>query len=130
MSGRVPISAASAPPPVGGFSHAVRAGDLLFLSGQGPFDAEGSRVGESIADQVRQTLANLATVASAAGASFYTDAVRVGIYLSDMRHFAEMDITYRELFPEPRPARTTIASNLVGFDVEIDAVVWMGGGDR
>jgi 2-iminobutanoate/2-iminopropanoate deaminase len=122
---RVPVLSREAPPPSGGYSQAIRAGEFLFLSGQGPFSADGTRVGETVAEQVRQVLKNLDAVASAAGGSL-ANAVRVGMYLSDMRHFDEMDAVYRELFPEPRPARTTIQSDLVGFDVEGDAVVWMG----
>jgi 2-iminobutanoate/2-iminopropanoate deaminase len=120
-----PVLSSEAPAPSGGYSQAIRAGDLLFCSGQGPYGADGARVGETIAEQVRQVLSNLDAVARAAGGSL-ANAVRVGMYLSDMRHFDEMDDAYREFFPEPRPARTTIQSDLVGFDVEGDAVVWLG----
>ena len=119
------ILSPEAPPPSGGYSQGIRAGGFLFLSGQGPYDEGGHRVGESIADQVRQVLANLDAVARAAGGSL-KDAVRVGIYISDMKHFDEMDGVYREAFREPRPARTTIQSDLVGFDVEGDAIIWLG----
>jgi 2-iminobutanoate/2-iminopropanoate deaminase len=122
---RRPVLSAEAPRPSGGYSQAIRAGDFLFCSGQGPYGADGARVGETIAEQVRQVLSNLDVVARAAGGSL-ENAVRVGMYLSDMRHFDEMDAAYREFFPEPRPARTTIQSDLVGFDVEGDAVVWLG----
>ena len=71
-------------------------------------------------------LENLDAVAKAAGGSLQ-DAVRVGMYITDMRHFAEMDAEYRSFFDDPKPARTTIQSDLVGFDVEGDAVVWLGG---
>jgi reactive intermediate/imine deaminase len=114
-----------APPPSGGYSQAIRAGDLLFCSGQGPYSADGTRVGETVAEQVRQVLSNLDAVARAAGGSL-ANAVRVGMYISDLKHFDEMDAAYREFFPEPRPARTTIQSDLVGFDVEGDAVIWVG----
>jgi 2-iminobutanoate/2-iminopropanoate deaminase len=53
-------------------------------------------------------------------------AVRVGVFLSSMDHFAEMNAVYGEFFEEALPARTTVQSDLVGFDVEIDAVVWLG----
>jgi reactive intermediate/imine deaminase len=122
---REPVLSGEAPAPSGGYSQAIRAGGFLFLSGQGPFDAAGNRTGDSIADQVRQVLANLDAVARAAGGSLQ-QAVRVGMYISDMKHFDEMDGAYREVFAEPRPARTTIQSDLVGFDVEGDAVVWLG----
>ena len=122
MSAREPILSDEAPPPSGGYSQAILANGFLFLSGQGPYDADGTRVGATIADQVMQVLANLDAVARAAGASLQ-GAVRVGMYISDMKHFDEMDAAYREFFSEPRPARTTIQSDLVGFDVEGDAVV-------
>jgi len=123
--GREPILSPDAPQPSGGYSQAIRSGGFLFLSGQGPYDASGNRVGESIADQVRQVLANLDAVARAAGGSLQ-NAVRVGMYISDMKHFEEMDAAYRQVFGDPRPARTTIQSDLVGFDVEGDAIVWLG----
>ncbi len=122
MSGREPVLSGEAPPPSGGYSQAIRANGFLFLSGQGPYDTSGNRAGASIADQVRQVLVNLDAVARAAGGSLQ-DAVRVGMYISDMKHFDEMDAVYREFFSDPRPARTTIQSDLVGFDVEGDAVV-------
>jgi 2-iminobutanoate/2-iminopropanoate deaminase len=122
---REPVLSNEAPPPSGGYSQGIRAGGLLFLSGQGPYDTSGARAGGSVAEQVRQVLANLDAVARAAGGSL-ANAVRVGMYISDMKHFDEMDAAYREFFPEPRPARTTIQSDLVGFDVEGDAVIWLG----
>lgn len=116
------VTASDAPAPSGGYSQGITAGSLLFLSGQGPFDPAGELVGPSIEAQVRQVFANLDAVARAAGATLQ-DAVRVGVYLSDLEHFDEMDRVYREIFAEPRPARTTIQTALVGFDVEADAVV-------
>lgn len=115
-----------APQPSGGYSQGIVAGGFLYLAGQGPFDPSGALVGAgSIEAQVRQVVANLAAVAEAAGGSL-ANAVRVGAYLSDLAHFDEFDRVYRELFAAPRPARTTIQTALVDFDVEIDAVVWLG----
>ena len=122
---RRPILSNDAPAPSGGYSQGIVAGGFLYLAGQGPYDAAGERVGETVADQVRQVLTNLDAVAAAAGGSLQ-DAVRVGMYISDMAHFDEMDAEYRRFFGDPMPARTTIQSNLVGFDVEGDAVVWLG----
>jgi 2-iminobutanoate/2-iminopropanoate deaminase len=122
---RKPVLSDTAPAPSGCYSQAIRAGDFRFCSGQGPYGADGSRVGVTIAEQVRRVLENLDAVARAAGGSLQ-DAVRVGMYISDMRHFDEMDAEYCTFFAEPRPARTTIQSDLVGFDVEGDAVVWLG----
>ena len=122
---RTPVLAADAPPPTGGYSQGIVAEGLLFLSGQGPYDSSGNRVGTTVAEQVRQVLENLDAVAQAAGGSL-RNAVRVGMYISDMAHFDEMDAEYRRFFSDPRPARTTIQSDLVGFDVEGDAVVLLG----
>ena len=122
---RTPVLSPDAPSPSGGYSQGIVAGDFLYLSGQGPYGPSGARVGTTIAEQVRQVLENLDAVARATGATLQ-DAVRVGMYISDMAHFDEMDGEYRRFFAEPRPARTTIQSDLVGFDVEGDAVVLLG----
>jgi 2-iminobutanoate/2-iminopropanoate deaminase len=122
---RKPVLSQEAPQPWGGYSLAIAAGGVLYLSGQGPYDASGNRVGTTIAEQVRQVLENLDAVARAAGGSLQ-NAVRCGMYISDMAHFEEMDAEYRRFFADPMPARTTVQSDLVGFDVEGDAVVWLG----
>jgi reactive intermediate/imine deaminase len=115
------------PPPAGAYSQAVCAGEFLFLAGQGPFDANGEFAGSSITDQVRQVMTNLSSVAAQAGGSL-EQAVRVGMYLSDPKYFKEMDRIYREFMPEVPPVRTTIQSDLIGFDVEADAIIWLGSG--
>ena len=122
---RKPVLSQEAPQPSGGYSQGIVAGGFLYLAGQGPFDASGARVGDTVAEQVRQVLENLDAVARAAGGSL-RNAVRCGMYISDMKHFDEMDAEYRRFFSEPMPARTTIQSDLVGMDVEGDAVVWLG----
>ena len=123
---RTAVLSQEAPRPSGGYSQGIVVGDFLYLAGQGPFDASGNRTGATMPEQVRQVLQNLDAVARAAGGSLQ-DAVRVGMYISDMAHFDEMDTEYRRFFGDPMPARTTIQSDLVGFDVEGDAVVWLGG---
>jgi 2-iminobutanoate/2-iminopropanoate deaminase len=120
------VSSSAAPAPSGGYSQGIVAGNLLFLSGQGPYDAQGQLVGESVEEQTRQVFANLQAVAEAASGSL-ASAVRVGVYLSDLKHFDEMDRVYREVFSEPRPARTTIQTDLVDFIIEADAVVLLDG---
>ena len=124
MTERTQITAQDAPPASGGYSQAIRVDSLLFLSGQAPYDADGQLVAGSVAVQVAQTLGNLDAVARAGGSAL-ANAVRVGVYLRDLADFAEMDAAYREFFGPDGilPARTTIQSDLVGFDVEIDAVV-------
>lgn len=117
-----PVRTSDAPPPSGGYSQGIVAERFLFLAGQGPFAPDGTLVEGAIERQVRQVFANLQAVAEAAGGTLH-GAVRVGVYLSDLAHFDEMDRVYREIFNDPRPARTTIQTDLVGFDVEADAVI-------
>jgi 2-iminobutanoate/2-iminopropanoate deaminase len=111
-----------APAPGGPYSQAIAAADLVFLAGQGPFAPDGELVTGSFEEQARQTFANLAAVAEAGGGSL-ADAVRVGVYLRDMANFDTMNAVYREFVPEPFPARTTIQSDLPGFEIEVDAVL-------
>ena len=125
MSERTPIRAHDAPPPGGPYSQAIRSGGFLFLAGQGPFRSDGTKVDSSFEDQARQTFRNLAAVAAAAGASL-ADAVKVGVYLRDMTNFAAMNKVYVEFMREPMPARTTVQSDLPGFEIEVDAVIAVG----
>lgn len=115
------IHASTAPQPAGPYSHAVRTDGLIFLAGQGPANPESGAISGTFEQQVRQTLTNLAAVATAAGASL-ADAVSVRVYLRDMANFEAMNAVYEEFFAEPYPARTTTQSNMT-IDVEIDAVL-------
>jgi 2-iminobutanoate/2-iminopropanoate deaminase len=116
------VSTQSAPAPGGAYSQAIAAGNLVFLAGQGPFEPSGDKVEGSFEDQARQTFANLAAVAEAAGGSL-ADAVRVGVFLRDMADFPAMNEIYSEFFSDPLPARTTVQSDLPGFAIEVDAVL-------
>ena len=111
-------------PPVGPFSHAVRSGDLIFLSGQVGLDASGKLVGGGVTPQAEQVFANLAAVLDSAGKSF-ADVVRVGVFLTDISDFAALNAAYARFFTEPYPARTTVAVAALplGASVEIDMVV-------
>ena len=120
-----PVSTDSAPAPGGAYSQAIAVGDLVFLAGQGPFTPAGEKVEGTFADEARQTFENLAAVAAAAGGSL-ANAVRVGVFLRNMDNFATMNEIYGEFFPEPLPARTTIQSDLPGFEIEVDAVLSLG----
>jgi 2-iminobutanoate/2-iminopropanoate deaminase len=122
---RQPITAENAPAAVGPYSHAVRSGGFLFLSGQTPLDpGTGKLVEGDIGEHTRQCLRNLQAVCEAAGASL-SDAVRCGIYVTDMATFGEVNTAYAEFFAAAPPARSTIgvASLPVGAQVEIDAIV-------
>jgi 2-iminobutanoate/2-iminopropanoate deaminase len=123
------VSALGAPDAVGPYSHAVKSGGLLFCSGQVPIDpGTGKLVEGSIGDQTRRCLENLQVVAAAGGASL-DDAVRMGIYVTDMSTFAEVNETYAAFFPAGPPARSTVgvAALPLGARVEIDAVIALPG---
>ena len=113
--------------PVGGpYSHAVVAGDTIYLAGSVPALPDGTRVTGSFAEQAHAAFRNLAAVAQAAGSSL-DQAVRVGVYLRDFADFAEMNEIYRQyLTGEHPPARTTIPVALQGMAIELDAVLYLG----
>jgi 2-iminobutanoate/2-iminopropanoate deaminase len=115
---------ASVPAPGGPYSAGIKVGNLLFLAGQGPFGVDGERVGATFAEQTRSTFDNLEKVANAAGTSL-KNAVRIGAYLSSMNYFSEFNSIMAEYVTDPYPARTTIPVELPGFDVEIDAVLYV-----
>jgi reactive intermediate/imine deaminase len=114
-----------APKPGGAYSHAVRAGDTVYLAGQVPHDPQTGEQPDGFDAQARQAFRNLEAAARAAGASL-ADAVRVGVYLRDMSDFAVMNDVFAEFIPEPSPVRTTIQSDLPGFAIEVDAVLYVG----
>ena len=122
---RETITAVGGPKAAGPYSHAVKSGGLIFLSGQTPVDPDsGSLVQGDIGAQTRRCLDNLAIVAAAAGASL-EDAVRCAIYVTDISTFKDVNEAYGAYFGEAPPARTTIgvASLPLGAEVEIDAIL-------
>jgi 2-iminobutanoate/2-iminopropanoate deaminase len=122
---RESISAPDAPTAVGPYVHAVRAGNLLFCSGQIPLDPRtGDLVGNSAAEQAGRCLENLAAVCQAAGASL-GDAVKMTVYLVNMADFGTVNEVYASFFESDPPARVAVAVAALprGAKVEIDAVV-------
>lgn len=129
MPRREIVTALDAPAAVGPYSHAVRAGDLLFCSGQIPLDpATGELSGATAGEQARRCLENLAAVCAAAGAGL-DDAVRLTIYLTDLGDFARVNEAYGAFFAAEPPARVTIGVVALpkGAQVEIDAIVALPG---
>lgn len=123
------IFSKNGPPALGPYSHAVAAGNLLFVSGQGPIARDGSGVMRgTIEEETRQTLDNLKTILEDAGSSL-EHVVKVNAYLADMGNFTRFNEVYKIYFPENCPARTTIeASRLPGdIQVEVDAVAVISG---
>ncbi len=122
---RESVEAPNAPAAIGPYVHAVRAGGLLFCSGQIPLDPRtGDLVGGSAGEQAGRCLENLAAVCDAAGATL-GDAVKLTVYLTDMRTFPEVNDVYGSFFESDPPARVAIGVSALprGAMVEIDAVV-------
>jgi len=118
------VASPSAPAAIGPYSQAIRAGSLVFLSGQIPLDpATGALVQGDIAAQTTRVMENLRAVLAAAGCTF-ADVVRTTIYLVDLAHFATVNETYGRFFEAPFPARATVqvAALPKGAQVEIDAI--------
>jgi 2-iminobutanoate/2-iminopropanoate deaminase len=104
----------------------VIAGDTIYLAGSVPALPDGTRVTGSFAEQAHAAFRNLAACAEAAGASL-DDAVRVGVYLRDFGDFAEFNEIYPQYIKgDNLPVRTTLPVPLVDFDIEIDAVLYVG----
>jgi len=115
-----------AAPPGGPYSHAVVAGDHAYLAGACPVLPDGTWVRGDFVAQARAAFTNLAKVAEAAGGDL-SQAVRVGVYLRDPADFAAMNEVYREFFgSDDLPARTTLPVALDGFDIEVDAILYLG----
>ncbi|MBE7553958.1 MAG: RidA family protein [Anaerolineales bacterium] len=112
--------------PMGAYSQGLKAGDFVFVSGQGPLDPDtGQVVGETIEEQTTRTLENVKAILEAAGASM-ADVVKVSAHLSDLSLFDRYNKVYSTYFPDPKPTRTTVGSQLLGIMVEIDAIAYIG----
>ena len=121
------IKTDKAAPPGGAYSQGVRAGDFIFVSGEGPLDPQTGKVqGNTIAEQTRQTLKNIKAILEAEGASM-SDVVKVSVLLTDMNNFKVMNEVYKTFFPEPFPTRICYGANLAPPDlIEIEAVAYVG----
>lgn len=116
---REAISAPDAPGAIGPYSPAIRAGNLLFLSGQIPLDAAGTLVTGDVAAQTEQVMRNIGALLKAAGAGF-EHVVRTTVYLADMNEFAAMNAVYGTFVVDPPPARATVQVARLPRDVRVE----------
>ena len=110
-----------APTPSGPYSQAIVANGFVFVAGQRPQDPHSGELAAGITAQTRQCLGKLKAILEAAGSSLDL-IVNTHVYLSDIADFAAMNEVYREMIPAPFPTRTTIAAQLRGILVEIEAI--------
>ena len=119
------ISTPLGPSAIGPYSQAIRAGDLLFVSGQIPIDPSTGKLidDKDIGAQTRRVLQNLLAIVSAAGGSA-DSVVKTTVFLKDMNDFAEMNAAYAESFQLRAPARSTVEASRLPRDaaVEIDCI--------
>lgn len=114
------------PKPAGAYSPGLRVGDFVFVAGQGPTNpATGKLAGDTIEEQTAQVLENVKSILEAGGASM-ADVVKATVHLSDLALFQRFNTVYATYFPDPKPVRTTVGSQLMGILVEIDVIAYVG----
>jgi 2-iminobutanoate/2-iminopropanoate deaminase len=123
------IQTAEAGPPLGAYSQGFQAGDFVYVTGCGPIDpTTGTVKGETIEEQTTLAIDNVEAILRAAGASL-ADTVKATVHLQDTSEFPRFNAVYAARFPEPRPARTTVGSDMnqvPGMRVEIDVIAYVG----
>ena len=117
---RETVTTNNAPGAIGPYSQAVKAGGMVFCSGQIPIDpATGDFVSDNIAEQTEQVLKNLSEVLNAAGSSL-DQVVKTTVFLADMNDFAEMNQVYGQFFSENKPARATVEAARLPRDARVE----------
>lgn len=114
------VSSPDAPSAMGAYSPAIRAGNLLFVSGQIPIEPKsGTLLTGDITEQAEQVMRNITALLKAAGADFH-NVVRTTVYLQDMNDFAGMNAVYSKHIVDPPPARATVQVARLPRDVKIE----------
>ncbi len=114
------IYSAGAPDPIGPYSQAVRAGNLLFVSGQIAIEkASGNLVTDNVENETRLVMHNVGEILKAAGVTF-SNVVKCTIFLRDMNDFPRVNGVYGEFFPEQPPARETVEVSRLPKDVNVE----------
>src|SRR5947199_1658640 len=120
---RQAVSTPSAPAAIGPYSQAIRAGNLLFLSGQIPLDpVSGNLVEGGVEAQTRQVFQNIGAILNEAGTSF-DGVLSVTVYLADMNDFAKVNEIYATYFSSPAPGRATIQVARLPRDCRVEIQV-------
>src|SRR5438128_2042349 len=114
------VSTENAPGAIGPYSQAIKAGGLVFCSGQIPIDpATGTFVSENIGEQTEQVLRNLSAVLTASGCGL-NEVVKTTVFLADMNDFGEMNEVYARFFSNNKPARATVQAARLPRDARVE----------
>ena len=116
------INTEKSPQAIGPYSQGIISGNLIFVSGQNPLDADGKLVSDDIQEQTRQCLRNISHILEEAGSSL-EKVIKTTIYLVDMDDFARVNEVYAGFFTEPYPARSCVEVSRLPRDVKIEIEV-------
>ena len=119
------IRTPNAPQPMGPYSQGIKAGQFLFVAGQGPADPKTGTVASDIETQTRQTLQNVKAIVEASGYSL-GDVIKTSIFLKNASDFQKVNEIYKTFFETNPPARTTIEAKFVAPNmlIEVDAIAY------
>lgn len=117
------INTDSAPSAIGPYSQAIKDGDRVYVSGQGPVDPEtGEVVSDDVNEQTAQTIENLAAILEAAGTSL-DDVVKANVYVTDMDDYEAVNKVYAEYMNEPYPARAAVEVSRLPIEIRVELEV-------
>ena len=125
MPEKIQVVSSNCPPPTGPYSPAIIAGNLVFLAGQGGFDPVTNEIERGIIPETRKTLQNIEGVLKDCGCGL-KDIVKITTYLADVSEFAQVNEVFREMLPQPFPARTTVQVYLrrdIRIEIDVVAVI-------
>ncbi len=113
------ISTEKSPAAIGPYSQAIKINDMIFTSGQIPFDAEGKLISDDVQEQTRQSLNNVKNILEEAGSSM-DNVIKCTVFISNMEDFNKINEIYQEFFSEPYPARSCVEVARLPRDVKIE----------
>lgn len=122
MTTLTPVATKNAPPPAAAYSQAMKANNLVFVSGQIPYTPDNKPVEGSIADKSEQVFKNVRNILEASNSSFER-VVKVNVFLADMNNFAEFNKVYIKYFNSHKPARSCVAVAALPLNVDLEMEV-------
>lgn len=113
------INTEKSPAAIGPYSQAIKINDLIFTSGQIPFDADGNLVSDDVQEQARQSLHNIKNILEEAGTSM-DKVIKCTVFISNMDDFSKINEIYQGFFSEPYPARSCVEVARLPRDVKVE----------